>query len=100
MIINQEIEENADNLTITNHINTDDEEKINWKQRQQGKGFIYDKYQHLAARQIALIPVEEAAMLEALGDIDYLSFSLNGDKNALRRLLKRYPHWQSCEGSI
>ena len=51
-------------------------------------------------REIARIPIEEAAMLEAQHDLDYLSFSRNNDKAALRRLLKKFPYWKCCEGEI
>ena len=99
-MITQELEEYGEDLTLLNHINTDEEEKLNWQQVQAGKGFIYDEKGNLAGREIARIPVEEAAMLEAMSDLDYLSFSRNGDKNAFRRLLKRFPHWRCCEGGI
>ena len=99
-MIAQELEEHGEELTLLNHINTDEEEKLNWQQVQAGKGFIYDEKGNLAGREIARIPVEEAAMLEAMCDLDYLSFSRNGDKNAFRRLLKRFPHWRCCEGRI
>lgn len=99
-MIVQELEECGEELTLLNHINTDEEEKLNWQQVQAGKGFIYDEKGNLAGREIARIPVEEAAMLEAMCDLDYLSFSRNGDKNAFRRLLKRFPHWRCCEGGI
>ena len=99
-MITQELEEHGEDLTLLNHINTDEEEKLNWQQVQAGKGFIYDEKGNLAGREIARIPVEEAAMLEAMCDLDYLSFSRNGDKNAFRRLLKRFPHWRCCEGVI
>ena len=99
-MITQELEEYGEDLTLLNHINTDEEEKLNWQQVQAGKGFIYDEKGNLAGREIARIPVEEAAMLEAMSDLDYLSFSRNGDKNAFRRLLKRFPHWRCCGGGI
>ena len=99
-MIVQELEECGEELTLLNHINTDEEEQLNWQQAQAGKGFIYDEKGNLAGREIARIPVEEAAMLEAMCDLDYLSFSRNGDKNAFRRLLKRFPHWRCCEGGI
>ena len=100
-MIAQELEERGEELTLLNHINTDEEEKLNWQQAQStGKGFIYDEKGKLAGREVARIPMEEAAMLEAMCDLDYLSFSRNGDKNAFRRLLKRFPHWRCCEGGI
>lgn len=74
-MISQEIEERGEELTLLNHINTDEEEKLNWQQVQAGKGFIYDEKGNLAGREIARIPVEEAAMLEAMCDLDYLSLS-------------------------
>ena len=100
MIVSQEIEGRGDNVRLLNHINTDDAERENWQHVQQGKGFIRDERGNVAGRFVANIPVEEAAMLEAQKDLDYLSFSRNGDKNALRRLLKRFPYWRCSEGGI
>jgi hypothetical protein len=99
-MIERELEERSDGLTLLNHINTDDEARLNWETAQQGKGFIYNERNKLAGREVARIQVEEAAMLEALCDLDYLSFSRNNDKAAFRRLLKRFPHWRCCEGGI
>lgn len=99
-MISQELEERGDELTLINNINTDDEEHLNWATAQQGKGFIYNKRGKLAGREVARIPVEEAAMLEAMCDLDYQSFSRNNDKAAFRRLLQRFPHWRCCEGGI
>ncbi|MBQ3399575.1 MAG: hypothetical protein IJG51_11855 [Synergistaceae bacterium] len=100
MIIGQELEERGDDVMLLNHINTDDAERENWKQLQCGRGFIRDAHGKVAGRLVAQIPVEEAAMLEAQKDIDYLSFSRNGDKNAFRRLLARFPYWRCAEGGI
>lgn len=100
MILGQEIEERGEEIRLLNHINTDEEERLNWKQAQQGKGYIRDEHGHVAGRHIANIPVEEAAMLEANYDLDYLSFTRNGDKKALRRLLERFPYWRCSEGGI
>ena len=100
MIVGQKLEERGDEIQLLNHINTDDTERDNWQQVQQGKGFIRDEHGHVAGRHIADIPTDEAAMLEAQYDLDYLSFSRNGDKNAFRRLLQRFPHWRCCEGGI
>ena len=100
MIVGQEIEERGDEVMLLNHINTDDAERENWHRVQQGKGFIRDEHGKIAGRLVANIPVEEAMMLQTMKDIDYLSFSLNGDKNAFRRLLKRFPHWRCSEGRV
>ena len=100
MIVGQELEERGDEIQLLNHINTDDAERVNWAQVQEGKGFIRDKHGHVAGRLVANIPVEEAAMLEAQKDLDYLSFTRNGDKNAFRRLLARFPYWRCAEGGI
>ncbi len=100
MIIGQEIKECGDEIRLLNHINTDDAERENWRSVQRGKGFIRDSSGEIVGREIAAIPHEEAAMLEAQKDIDWLSFSRNGDKNALRRLLKRFPYWRCSEGGI
>lgn len=100
MIEYQKLEELGEEVRLLNRINTDEEERLNWQQSQQGKGFIRDEHGNVAGRHIANIPVEEAAMLEANYDLDYLSFSRNGDKNAFRRLLQRFPHWRCAEGGI
>ena len=100
MLVGQELEERGDELTLRNHFNTDDEQRMTWEQTQQGKGYIYNDRQKLVGREVARIPVEEAAMLESMCDLDYLSFTRNNDKNAFRRLLKRFPHWKCCEGGI
>lgn len=100
MIIGQKIEELGDRVRLLNHINTDDAERENWQQVQQGKGYIQDSKGRISGRWVANIPVEEALMLETQKDLDYLSFTRNGDKNAFRRLLQRFPHWRCCEGGI
>ena len=100
MILEQKLNELGDDVRLINHINTDDEEKINWESVRSGKGFIRDDKNNLIGREIARIPADEAAMLEAQFDLDYLSFSRNNDKAALKRLLKRFPYWKCCEGGI
>ena len=56
-MISQELEERGEELTLLNHINTDEEEKLNWQQAQStGKGFIYDEKGKLAGREVARIP--------------------------------------------
>ena len=94
------MEELGDGVRLLNHINTDDAERENWRSVQQGKGFIRDERGNISGRLVAQIPADEAAMLEHVKDIDYLSFSRNGDKTALRRLLKRFPYWRCSEGGI
>ena len=100
MILAQELDELGNDVRLINHINTDDEERINWQSVQDGKGFIRDEKNHVIGREVARIPVEEAAMLEAIHDLDYLSFSRNNDKAALRRLLKRFPYWRCSSGGF
>lgn len=99
MIVGQELGEIGGEVKLLNHINTDDIERENWRKVQDGKGFMYENG-NLVGREIARIPVEEAAMLETLCDIDYLSFTRNNDKAALRRLLQRFPHWRCASGGI
>ena len=90
MSSDDEIRLTDDEISFTRHINTDETEKFNWQTRNEnGRGFIYDKNK-LSGRLIAQIPVEEANML----------FRLNHDKNAFKRLLKRFPHWVTAEGGI
>lgn len=100
MIVGQKLEQLGEGVRLLNHINTDDIERENWKQVQEGKGFIRDEHGHVAGRLVANIPIEEAAMLEAQKDLDYLSFSRNGDKAAFRRLLQRFPYWRCAGGGI
>lgn len=99
MIVGQELGEIGGEVKLLNHINTDDIERENWRKVQDGKGFMYENG-NLVGREIARIPVEEAAMLETLCDIDYLSFTRNNDRSALRRLLERFPHWRCASGGI
>ena len=100
MIVHQELEERGEDYKLTNSFNTDEVERENWANAQAvGKGFIRENGE-IIGREIARIPVEEAAMLEALCDLDYLSFSRNNDKAALRRLLKRFPYWRCSEGGV
>ena len=103
MIASQELEErgNGEEYYLRNHINTDDVEALNWEGVQTGKGFIYEGKSHFpSGRLVAQIPAEEAAMLEAMYDIDYLAFSRNKDKAAFRRLLKRFPYWRCSGGNF
>jgi len=99
MITKQEFVENGDNYKLINHINTDDVERDNWQSVQSGNGFIRENGK-LQGRLIANIPVEEAAMLEANYDLDYLAFSRNNDKAALKRLLQRFPYWRASSGGF
>ena len=99
MIVGQELEERGDEIRLRNHINTDDIERENWRGVQDGKGFIYENGD-IKGRLIANIPVDEAAMLEAQYDLDYLAFSRNNDKAALKRLIKRFPWWRCSSGEI
>lgn len=99
MIVSQEFHEHGDEYRLVNHLNTDEQEKENWQSVQRGKGFIRENGK-IVGREVARIPVDEAAMLRANYDLDYLAFSENNDKAALRRLLKRFPHWRCSEGGI
>lgn len=99
MIVSQEFHEHGDEYRLVNHLNTDEQEKENWQSVQRGKGFIRENGK-IVGREVARIPVDEAAMLRANYDFDYLAFSENNDKAALRRLLKRFPHWRCSEGGI
>lgn len=99
MIVSQTIEEYGDEIRLENHFNTDDIERENWQRVQAGNGFIRENGK-LVGREIAQIPTDEAAWLESIKDLDYLSFSRNNDKAALKRLLQRFPHWRSSSGGF
>lgn len=102
MAVYQEFEEKGgEEFKLINHLNTDDIERINNSTiRDNGKGFIRDAKGGLSGRLVAQIPQEEAAMLEQIKDLDWLSFTRSHDKAAFRRLLKRFPYWQCCEGGV
>ena len=100
MIAGQEFEEKSGHYSLRNHIDTREEQRENWESVQHGKGFIRDRRGEITGRLVAQIPAEEAAMLEHVKDLDYLSFSRNGDKAAFRRLLKRFPYWRCSEGGV
>ena len=99
MLQKQELQERGDEFKLTNYFNTDDIERENWQGVQAGNGFIRENGK-LQGRLLANIPVEEAAMLEANYDLDYLAFSRNNDKAALKRLLLRFPHWRASSGGF
>jgi len=102
-MIAQELELKGDGeeIKLINHINTDDAEKLNWETAQgNGKGFIRGESGEVEGRLIGRIPAEDAAMLEAQFDLDWLAFDRNADKRAFKRLLKRFPYWRCCEGGI
>ena len=99
MLVGQELTERGDEIKLTNHFNTDEIERANWESVQHTNGFIRENGK-VVAREIARIPVDEAAMLEANYDLDYLAFSRNNDKAAFRRLLARFPHWRCASGGI
>ena len=66
MIVQQEIQERGDEIKLRNTFNTDDIERANWYQRQHtNKGLMYENGE-LVGREIANIPVHEAAMLESV----------------------------------
>ncbi|MBQ9526897.1 MAG: hypothetical protein IJR68_04735 [Fretibacterium sp.] len=96
----QELAVRGDEITITNHYDTDDEERYNWARAQEGKGFIRDERGGIQGREVANIPAPDAAMLEAAFDLDWLAFSRNRDRAAFRRLLRRFPYWRACQGGV
>lgn len=65
-----------------------------------GKGFIRDGRGNISARAVMRIPMLDAAMLEAKFDPDWMAYTHCKDRQALRRLLKRFPYWRVAEGGI
>ena len=97
----QELDIRGDALTLTTAYDTRDEERANRESaRENGRGFIRDGRGGLQGRVVANIPAPDAAMLEAVLDLDWLCFSRNNDRAAFRRLLARFPHWKACEGGV
>jgi hypothetical protein len=98
---NLEIKGDGEEYRLVSHANTDDAERLNWETAQaNGKGFIRSGRSKIEGRLVGRIPPEDAAMLKAQYDLDWLAFEMNADKAAFRRLLKRFPYWQCCEGSV
>ncbi|MBQ9566193.1 MAG: hypothetical protein IJU98_11465 [Synergistaceae bacterium] len=97
-----EIKGGGEEFRLVSHADTDDAERLNWETAQaNGKGFIRRGGDgEVQGRLVAQIPPEEAAMLEARYDLDWLAFTHNRDRAAFRRLLKRFPHWRCCEGGV
>jgi hypothetical protein len=100
-----EVEGEGDKIQLTRTYNTDEDEREAARTRSEiGKGIILDKdgrgRRKILGRRLLSIPVEDAAMLRATRDLDWLAFELSGDRNALRRLIKRFPYWQVCDQGI
>jgi len=66
--------------------------------RELGDGFVRDAKGVAQARRLFSIPMEEAVMLEAVGDADWLEFWNTDSTSALARLVARFPHWVVAEG--
>lgn len=97
----QQLEFHGDEICLTTTYNTDEYERLNHEaMRQAGKGFIRDGRGNISARPILSIPVLDAAMLEAKFDPDWMAFRHCDDRQAMRRLLKRFPYWRAAEGRI
>lgn len=96
-----EIKGDGEEYRLVSRANTDDAERLNWETAQEnGKGFIRGGGGEINGRLVGRIPEEDAAMLRAQYDLDWLAFELDGDRAAFRRLLKRFPYWQCCEGRV
>jgi hypothetical protein len=100
----QKLELDGDEVKLVNVYSTDGSERENHIARNEtGKGFILGKEgsrSKILGRRLLSIPAEDAAMLRANRDLDWLAFELTGDRNALRRLVRRFPYWQVCEGGF
>lgn len=97
----QDLEFCGDDVRLTTTYSTDDYERANAEVlRQAGKGFIRDGRGNISARLALNIPMLDAAMLEAKFDPDWMAYTHCQDRQALRRLLKRFPYWRVAEGRI
>lgn len=97
----QELEFSGDDIRLTTTYSTDEYERLNYEILQHaGKGFIRDGRGNISARLALCIPALDAAMLEAKFDPDWMAYSHCRDRQALRRLLKRFPYWRVAEGGI
>lgn len=97
--VRNELREDGDEIILTKTI--DDapyQEHVKELRRANGKGMIRNGQGAAVGRRLLSIPMEEAAMLSATNDADWLEW-WNTDSNAsLMRLIKRFPHWVACEG--
>ena len=97
----RELEFRGDDVRLMTTYRTDDYERINNEiLRGAGKGFIRDGQGKVTARLALNIPQMDAAMLEAQFDPDWMAFCHCGDRNAMRRLLVRFPYWRVAEGRV
>lgn len=100
-MITQELEKRGDEVTLVTHATTDEVERENWTMAQEpGKGFIRGENGELQGRTLARIPVEDAAYLDAVKDLDWLAYRHCRDMAAFRRLLARYPYWRCSGGNF
>ena len=78
---------------------SDDTDEFNHElMRMLGKGFTKDGH----SRWISNIDADELNALRLNGDKDAAAFTESGhkDREALRRLLRRFPQWRGSEGGI
>lgn len=90
----------GDKVVLTTYFDPEAIHRENYERKKRvGKGFSKDK----THRHVASIPTEDMAGLLAMKDLDAIAF-MEGDaqtrRSALRRLLKRFPEWQCCEGAV
>ena len=91
----------GDDVVLTTTYDTDAYEAANAATlRASGKGFIRDGRGNISARAVMRIPMLDAAMLEAKFDPDWMAYRHCQDRQALRRLLTRFPYWRVAEGGI
>lgn len=93
------LREEGENIVLTKTI--DDapyQEHCRELRKANGKGIIRNEKGVAVARRLLSIPMEEAAVLMATQDEDWLEFWNTDSDVSFMRLVNRFPHWVACEG--
>jgi hypothetical protein len=101
-MLHQSLEVNGEEVTLKNTYDTDPyEEAAEGRKRDNGMGFIKGKRGGGVWGRVALdIPLIDMMMLETQKDQDWLEYDRTGNRNALTRLLLRFPYWKICDGRM
>ena len=89
----------GDELVLTRSFDRADfEQNCAALRRALGDGMMRNERGAAVARRSFSIPVEEANMLLAQNDADFVEWWNTDSTPALARLIVRFPHWVCCEG--
>lgn len=90
------LEGNGNNLKLTTVYDATDHLVRNMHERNEiGRGFSPDRN----SRKIASIPMDDMMALIAAKNVDAIA-AMQGDDQAMRRLIRAHPEWRCSEGGI